>query len=110
MNTTDSRVELSFDVASSRVLPPAWRERALVNLRGRLVGGVLTVAVQRHRSQVRNRELALTRLAGLLADATAPPGPRRRPTRPSRAARRRRMSDKRRRGAVKQLRSRPDEE
>ena len=104
VNTADSRVELSFDVAGSPSLPESVRARALDRLAGRLVDGVLTVAASEHRSQLRNRQAARTRLVAMLREAAAPPPPARRPTRPSRAARERRLSDKRRRGTTKRLR------
>ncbi|MFN8232628.1 MAG: alternative ribosome rescue aminoacyl-tRNA hydrolase ArfB [Actinomycetota bacterium] len=109
VNTADSRVELSFDVSSSSALGPVQRSRALRRLAGRLVDGVLTVAVQRERSQLRNRQLARERLAALLAKAVAPPPPRRRPTRPTTASVERRLRDKRRRSQTKRLR-RPDDD
>jgi ribosome-associated protein len=101
VNTTDSRVELSYDVARSTALPPALRARALEWLAGRLVDGVLTVSASEHRSQLRNREAARTRLAALLSQAVAPPPRPRRATRPSRAATERRLVDKRRRAQIK---------
>jgi len=107
VNTTDSRVELSYDVAGGS-LPRHLRERALDRLGSRLVDGVLTVAASEYRSQHRNREAARARLAELLTEATAPPPPKRRPTRPSRASRERRLAGKKRRGETKALRRRPD--
>jgi ribosome-associated protein len=104
VNTTDSRVELSYDLAASDALPPVLKERALRALAGRLVNGVITVTASEHRSQFRNREAALSRLAGLLTAATAPPPTARRPTKPSRGARERRLADKRRRSEVKRMR------
>jgi ribosome-associated protein len=109
VNTTDSRVELSFDVAASTALTPAQRDRILQRLSGRLVDGVLTVVASEHRSQLRNREAARSRLAAILRQAVTPDPPTRRPTRPSRAARERRLADKRRRTLTKRLR-RPAEE
>jgi ribosome-associated protein len=109
VNTTDSRVELSFDVAASTALTPAQRARILQRLSGRLVNGVLTVVAAEHRSQLRNREAARSRLAAILHQAVVPDPPTRRPTRPSRAARERRLADKRRRTLTKRLR-RPAEE
>lgn len=109
VNTTDSRVELSYDVARSRVLPPLQRARALERLAHRLVDGVLTVVASEHRSQLRNRAAARDRLAALLADAVAPPRRTRRPTRPSASARQRRLTGKRRRAETKRMRRRPDE-
>lgn len=109
VNTTDSRAELSFDVASSPSLPDDLRERALARLGGRLVDGVLTVVASEHRSQLRNREAARERLAQALRAATAADPPARRPTRPTKGSQRRRLDAKARRGAVKRLRARPDE-
>jgi ribosome-associated protein len=94
VNTTDSRVELSWDLADSPVLSPALRERALQRLSGRLVDGVLTVTASEHRSQLRNRTAAERRLAGLVAEAIAPPARKRRPTRPSKGANERRIAEK----------------
>ena len=104
VNTTDSRVELSFDLAATAALGPVLRERALQRLGGRLVDGVLTVAASEHRSQLRNREAAQARLVAVVADAIAPPPRQRRPTRPSRAAKERRIAEKKRRGEVKRTR------
>jgi len=109
VNTTESRVELSFDLAGTDVLPPELKERALSVLAGRLTGGVITVTASEHRSQLRNREAAAERLSALLTEATAPPPPPRRPTRPSRGARERRLADKQRRSEVKRLRRPTDE-
>jgi ribosome-associated protein len=107
VNTTDSRVELSWDVASSPVLSPEQRERLLARLATRLVDGVLTIAASEHRSQFQNRSAARRRLQELVAEALAPPSPARRATKPSRAARARRVEDKRRRGELKAARHRP---
>ncbi|HXZ66616.1 MAG TPA: alternative ribosome rescue aminoacyl-tRNA hydrolase ArfB [Streptosporangiaceae bacterium] len=109
VNTTDSQAELSFDVAASAALPPVLKERALAALSGRLSSGVITVAASEYRSQLRNREAAAARLSALLTDATAPPGPARRRTRPSRASVERRLADKQRRGALKRLRRPTDD-
>jgi ribosome-associated protein len=94
VNTTDSRVELFFDVATSSALSPFLRERAIERLGDRLVVGVLTVAASEHRSQLRNREAAVARLAAILREAIAPPASARRPTRPTRGAVARRLDDK----------------
>ena len=109
VNTADSRVELSLDIATTTALGPVQRARALERLAGRLVDGVLTVTASEHRSQLRNREAALKRLADTLAAAIAPPAPRRRPTRASRGSVERRLADKKRRGETKRLR-RADED
>jgi ribosome-associated protein len=104
VNTTDSRVELSWDLAGSQVLPPVLRDRAVERLGGRLINGVLTVTAAEHRSQLRNREAAAARLAGLVAGAIAPPPRTRRATRPSRGATERRLADKKRRSETKRNR------
>jgi ribosome-associated protein len=109
VNTADSRVELGLDVSATTALGPIQRARAMERLAGRLVDGVLTVSASEERSQLRNREAALERLAKTLAAAVAPPPPKRRPTRPSRSAVERRLADKRRRARTKRLR-RADEE
>jgi ribosome-associated protein len=109
VNTADSRVELSLDVARTSALGPVQRARVLERLAGRLVDGVLTVTASEHRSQLRNREAALERLAEVLAAAVAPPPRRRRPTKPSRGSVERRLADKKRRARTKKLR-RPDED
>ena len=107
VNTTDSRVELSFDVARSRALPEWVRTRALERLASRLADGVLTVASSGERSQLMNRQEARTRLASLLRDAVAPPGRPRVPTKPTRGARERRLADKKRRSDTKRNRQLP---
>jgi ribosome-associated protein len=107
VNTTDSRVELSWDLTASSALPDGLRERARQYLAGRLVDGVLVIAASEHRSQLHNREAALTRLTSLLDEALLPPAGPRRKTRPSRASRARRAADERRRRDVKALRKRP---
>jgi ribosome-associated protein len=104
VNTADSRVELSLNLATTTALGPVQRARVLERLEGRLVDGVITVTASEHRSQLRNREAALERLAGLLAKAVAPPPPIRRPTRASRGAVERRLAEKRRRAQTKRLR------
>jgi ribosome-associated protein len=106
VNTADSRVELSFDLANTTALSPSLRERAISRLADRLVDGVITIAASEHRSQLRNREAAEQRLAETLREAIAPPPRRRRPTRPTKASVERRLDGKRRRGDVKRLRRR----
>lgn len=107
VNTTDSRVELTFDLGQSAVFPDWLRDRAFRRLAGRLVDGELTITSSENRSQLRNREAALARLRGLLEDAVAPPAPPRRPTRPSRGAVERRIQSKKQHGQTKKLRGRP---
>ena len=104
VNTTDSRVELSFDVQRSPSLPPEARDRALQRLAGRLADGVVTVTAETERSQLMNRQAARARLASLLREAVAPPPPPRVATKPTRGGRERRLETKRRRAQVKRNR------
>jgi ribosome-associated protein len=104
VNTTDSRVELSFDVLRSPALQERERSRAVERLASRLIDGVVTVAAENERSQLMNREAARARLASLLREAVAAPPPPRVATRPTRGARERRLEGKRRRAQVKRNR------
>lgn len=108
VNTTDSRVELSFDVAGSPSLPERVRARVLHRLGPRLVDGVLTIAASEHRTQLANRRSARERLAALLRQATVPPAPPRRKTSPSKSAVQRRLTAKKRRGELKRQRRTDD--
>ncbi|MDQ0714296.1 ribosome-associated protein [Streptomyces luteogriseus] len=105
VNTSDSKVELSFDLAKTEALPAVWKQRALERLAGRLVDGVVTVRSSEHRSQWRNREAAAVRLTALLAEATAPPPKPRKPTRIPRGINERRLREKKQRSETKQGRS-----
>ena len=100
-NVTASRVEAVFDVRVSGTLDDAQRARLI----GR-AGPVVTAVAQESRGQARNRELALQRLAEKIAAGLVVPR-RRRPTKPSRAARRRRLENKRQVGERKRARRRP---
>ena len=103
-NTSNTRVEVRFDVASSPSLGPRQRARLLERL-----GPVVRVVASDERSQLRNRQLALERLRSRLADALRVPQERR-PTRPSRSKREARLEAKHRRSEIKRHRSRPDPE
>ncbi|WP_067429296.1 alternative ribosome rescue aminoacyl-tRNA hydrolase ArfB [Nocardioides jensenii] len=109
VNTSDSRVELDYDVATSSALTDQQRSRALRHLAKRLVEGRITIAASEHRSQFRNRAAARERLATVLREALAPPAPPRRPTRPTKGSQRRRLEAKKQRGQTKALRGRVDE-
>jgi ribosome-associated protein len=104
VNTTDSRVELSFNIVASPSLPERERARALTRLASRLAGGAITVAAEGERSQLMNRDAARARLAALLREAIAPPPPPRVPTKPTRGAKERRLAGKRRRAQIKRNR------
>lgn len=104
VNTSDTRVELMWSLTDTTALSPAQKELASQRLRNRLVAGTITVVSSQYRSQHRNREAARVRLENLVSDAIIPPKPRR-TTRPSKAARQRRLDSKKKRSAVKQGRS-----
>ncbi len=107
VNTSDTQVELRYDLAASTALPQVWKDRALERLAGRLVDGrVLVVRASEHRSQWRNREVAAARMAALLGEATAPPPKTRRATKPSRGMIESRLRNKRHRSELKQGRGR----
>ncbi|MFE3326719.1 alternative ribosome rescue aminoacyl-tRNA hydrolase ArfB [Streptomyces sp. NPDC059176] len=105
VNTSDSQVDLRFDLAATQALPPVWKQRALDRLASRLTDGVITVRASEHRSQWRNREAAAVRLAALLAEATAPPPRPRRPTKIPRGINERRLREKKMRAERKRGRS-----
>lgn len=106
VNTSDTRVELEYDVGSSTVLEDDQRDRARASLGSRLVDDTLVVVASEHRSQHRNRVAARERLTELLTEALAPPPPPRRATRPTRGSQRRRLETKKQRGVTKSLRGR----
>jgi ribosome-associated protein len=104
VNTTDSRVELTVDLA--RVLP----DHLLARAADRLGTTTVTVVASEHRSQLQNREAAAQRLAQLLREAIAPPPPPRRATKPTKGSKERRLQAKRQRSDLKQnRRSRGDD-
>lgn len=103
VNTTDSRVELIFDVAATTALSPELKARA----QRRLGSPTITIAASEHRSQLRNREAAQQRLAQRIREAIAPPPRRRRPTKPTRGSVERRLAGKKHRSELKRLRRDP---
>lgn len=103
VNTTDTRVELSWSLDHTTALTDDEKALAAKQLRSRLVDGTITVVSSRYRSQHRNREAARVRLEELVSQALVPPRPRR-PTRPTRASVERRLDAKKRRGDVKKSR------
>ena len=105
VNTSDSRVQLTWSVIQSSVVSDEMRAVLLDQLR--LSSGAITVTVSEQRSQLRNREIALDNLATLVRDALAPPAPPRRPTRPTRGSARRHLAAKKQRSEIKQRRQRP---
>jgi ribosome-associated protein len=107
----ETAVQLRFDAGHSPNLPEGVRAR-LLRLAGRRVtkDGVLVITAQRHRTQERNRADALERLLELIREAAVPPPPLRRPTKPTKGARERRLEGKAQRGDTKRLRGRPSDE
>jgi ribosome-associated protein len=101
VNTTDSRVQLSYDLNQ---LPEPWGSRARANLADKAVDEVITVVAAERRSQYQNRAAATARLLAVLRDATAPPAARRRRTKPSRGAVERRITAKKHRADIKRMR------
>ena len=110
VNTSDSRVELSWNVAESTALSDDQRLLLATRLGRRLVAGAITVTASERRSQLRNRELALAKLANLVAQGLAPEAARRRATRPTRGSNQRRLAAKGQRAATKLQRKRPSAE
>ncbi|MDN4648994.1 alternative ribosome rescue aminoacyl-tRNA hydrolase ArfB [Curtobacterium sp. PsM8] len=110
VNTSDSRVQLTWDVAGSSAVTEAQRTRILERTGRRTAAGTITVTVSARRSQLRNREAALDALRELLREALAPPAPARRATRPTRGSQRRRLAGKQQRSATKQQRRRPSDD
>jgi ribosome-associated protein len=106
-NRSATRVELAFDLAASPSLPEAVKARLLERLGPRAQGGVVRVVAVDSRSQWRNRQAARRRLAALLSEALET-SRERRPTRPSAAARVRRLAEKRHRSQAKRRRRPPD--
>ncbi|GGO60927.1 aminoacyl-tRNA hydrolase [Microbacterium nanhaiense] len=109
VNTTDSRVQLSFDVSRSAAFSDSQRSRILARLESRLAGGVLTIAASEERSQRQNRQAARARLAEILRAAVMPEV-QRRATKPTRGSQRRRLDGKKQRAQIKQSRRRPNAE
>lgn len=105
VNTSDSRVELLFDPATSRAFTGPQQRRILAAL----PQGPVSITASEHRSQLRNRSSARERLVAILRAAVAPPPAPRRPTKPSKASQRRRVEAKKQRGRTKELRGRVDD-
>ncbi|WLQ05941.1 alternative ribosome rescue aminoacyl-tRNA hydrolase ArfB [Arthrobacter oryzae] len=110
VNTSDSRAELSWNVAESAVLSDGQRAMLVARLGRRLSSGVITVTAAERRSQLRNRQTALAKLAELVSEGLAPDAAPRRPTKPTRGSERRRLATKQQRSATKRQRQRPSAE
>ncbi len=104
VNKTDSRIQVRWNIPASGALSDFLKNRVINTLRSRLTeDGDLLLACDSHRSQRRNKEEAMQRLAALVREALIPPKPRRK-TKPTRASRQRRLDDKKRRSDVKKQR------
>jgi ribosome-associated protein len=110
VNTSDSRVQLTWNIAESPALSDDQRALLLARLGRRVTAGSITVTASERRSQLRNRELALDGLADLVRGALAPSAPPRRATRPTRGSARRHLAAKKARSATKQQRQRPTDD
>ena len=104
VNTTDSKVQLTFNLTNSGALSEHLRARAIARLESKLVDGCLVITASEQRSQLQNRRAAEQRLVEVLKEATAPPPRARRPTRPTKASAERRIKEKKGRGRTKALR------
>lgn len=108
VNTSSTKVELRFDLGGTGRLDAEQKERVWDVLGNRITkDGVLVLTSSEYRSQARNREAVTARFATLVGDALRPPRRRRR-TRPTRAAKERRLQAKRRQSEKKELRRSPD--
>jgi ribosome-associated protein len=108
VNKVSTAVQLRFDVGNSPSLPGDVRTR-LIRLAGRRItqDGILLIEARQHRTQERNREDAIGRLVELIRQAAQRPKPRKK-TKPSRAAKERRVEGKKQRGEVKKMRRVPN--
>lgn len=107
VNTTDSKVELRWDVSTSGALTDAQRARLRERLASRLTSdGVLILTGSEHKSQHRNRDAVIARFQAIVGEALIPPKTRRR-TRPTRGSKERRLRGKKHRGEIKKLRKPP---
>ncbi len=109
VNTTDSRVELIWDLGATAAVTEPQKTLARQTLRNRLEGDTITVVASTYKSQHRNREDAKSRLEALVVRAIVPPKTRR-ATKPSKASKQRRIDAKKQRGSTKKLRQRPNGE
>jgi ribosome-associated protein len=104
VNTSDTKVILTWELEDSSALSPFLKARA----RERLPSTTITLTVQRHRSQLRNRDEAMEKLVAVVRAAITPPPQQRRPTRPNRGAKEERLAGKKRRSEIKEGRRRPE--
>ena len=107
VNKVATAIHLRFDIRHSECLPEAVKARLLASGDQRITSeGVLVIKSQESRSQERNRQAAMSRLADTIREATRVKTPRK-PTKPSKTAKKKRLDDKSRRGDIKRLRGKP---
>ncbi len=104
VNTTDSRVELVFNLKNSSAIGPFRKQRLLENLDTQLINGYIRIVAAEERSQHQNRQLALDKLAALIRQGLRQPPKTRKMTKPSNASQKKRLKSKKQRGAVKKRR------
>ena len=104
LNKTDSRVELIFDLRSSKVITPFLKQRLITQLGNQLSAGSIRIVASEKRSQYQNRQLALQRLAALLIEGLRPLARARKQTKPRAGAKKRRLESKKQRGELKRKR------
>ncbi|WP_207539702.1 alternative ribosome rescue aminoacyl-tRNA hydrolase ArfB [Sabulicella rubraurantiaca] len=107
VNKLETAVQLRFRAAEAGFSERVWLRLRTLAGRRMTKEGVIVITAQAHRTRERNREEAMERLTELLAEASKPPPPKRRPTKPTRGSQIRRMDSKAKRGATKALRGKP---
>ncbi len=106
INKTDTRVNLSFNIEKSKALTSYQKHQITKQLSEQIVNATITVITQEHRTQYRNRKLALMRLGILLGKALEPTPKARKTTKPTKSSQRRRVNSKKKHGEKKQIRGR----
>ena len=106
INKTDTRVNLSFNIEKSKALTSYQKHQITKQLSDQIVNATITVITQEHRTQYKNRKLALMRLGILLGKALEPPPKARKTTKPTKSSQRRRVNSKKKHGEKKQSRGR----
>ena len=104
VNKIESRVEIIFDLEDSKVLNDYQKEILKRNLKNKLVNNTLRLAVQEHRNQLLNRQLALMKFSSILKNALNKPFKLRKPTQPTKASQKKRVEIKKKRGELKKSR------
>jgi len=104
VNKIESRVEIIFNLEDSKVLNDYQKAILKINLKNKLVKNSLCLAVQEHRNQLLNRQLALIKFSSIIRDALNKPSKLRKSTKPTKASKRKRIEFKKKRGELKKSR------